>query len=72
MGPLHRATRTVPIVFVSIADPIAGGFIESLARPGGNATGFTSTDYAMGGKWLELLKQIEPQVARVAVIRDSR
>jgi putative ABC transport system substrate-binding protein len=72
MGPLHRATGTVPIVFVSIADPIAGGFIESLARPGGNATGFTSTDYAMGGKWLELLKQIAPQVTRVAVIRDSR
>lgn len=70
MGPLQRATRTVPIVFVSVSDPIAGGFVESLARPGGNATGFTSTDYGMSGKWLELLKQIAPQVTRVGVIRD--
>ena len=60
----------MPIVFVSVADPIAGGFIDSLARPGGNATGFTSYDYGMSGKWLELLKQIAPQVVRVAVIRD--
>ena len=70
MRPLQRATTTVPIVFVSVADPIAGGFIDSLARPGGNATGFTSYDYGMSGKWLELLKQIAPQVVRVAVIRD--
>jgi putative ABC transport system substrate-binding protein len=70
MGPLQRATRTVPIVFVSVSDPIAGGFVESLARPGGNATGFTSTDYSMSGKWLELLRQIAPQVTRVGVIRD--
>ena len=70
MGPLQRATRTVPIVFVSVSDPVAGGFVESLARPGGNATGFTSTDYGMSGKWLEMLKQIAPQVTRVGVIRD--
>jgi putative ABC transport system substrate-binding protein len=72
VGPLQRETRTVPIVFVSVADPIAGGFIESLARPGGNATGFTSSDYGMGGKWLELLKQAAPGTRRVAVIRDPR
>jgi putative ABC transport system substrate-binding protein len=70
MGPLQRATRTIPIVFVSVADPVAGGFVASLARPGGNATGFTSSDYAMSGKLLELLKQIAPQVTRVGVIRD--
>ena len=70
MAPLQRATRTVPIVFVSVADPVAGGFAASLSRPGGNATGFTSIDYGMSGKWLELLKQIAPQVTRVGVIRD--
>ena len=70
MGPVQRATQTVPIVFVSVADPIAGGFIDSLAKPGRNATGFTSSDYGMAGKWLELLKQIAPQVTRVAVLRD--
>jgi putative ABC transport system substrate-binding protein len=70
MRPLQRATATVPIVFVSVADPIAGGFIDSLSRPGGNATGFTSYDYGMSGKWLELLKQTAPQVVRVAIIRD--
>jgi putative ABC transport system substrate-binding protein len=57
-------------VFVSVADPMAGGFVDSLAKPGRNATGFTSTDYGMGGKWLELLKQIAPEVKRVAVLRD--
>ena len=70
MAPLQRATRTVPIVFVSVADPVAGGFVTSLSRPGGNATGFTSIDYGMSGKWLELLKQIAPQIIRVGVIRD--
>ncbi|MGB8892789.1 MAG: ABC transporter substrate-binding protein [Pseudolabrys sp.] len=70
MAPLQRATRTVPIVFVSVADPVAGGFATSLSRPGGNATGFTSIDYGMSGKWLELLKQIAPQITRVGVIRD--
>ena len=68
MAPLQRATRTVPVVFVSVADPVAGGFASSLSRPGGNATGFTSIDYGMSGKWLELLKQIAPQVTRVGVI----
>ncbi len=70
MTPLQRATQTMPIVFVSVADPMAGGFVDSLGKPGRNATGFTSTDYGMGGKWLELLKQIAPEVKRVAVLRD--
>src|SRR5262245_32459954 len=58
LGPLLQATRTVPIVFPAIVDPVGAGFVESLARPGGNATGFMSFEYSMGGKWLELLKQI--------------
>ena len=70
MGPLQRTTQSIPIVFVSVADPIAGGFIANLAQPGGNATGFTSSDYGMSGKWLELLKQIAPDVTRAAIIRD--
>jgi putative ABC transport system substrate-binding protein len=70
MGPLQRATRNIPIVFVSVADPVAGGFVASLARPGGNATGFTSFEYGQSGKWLELLKEIAPAVTRAAVIRD--
>jgi putative tryptophan/tyrosine transport system substrate-binding protein len=70
MGPLQRVTRTVPIVFVSVADPVAGGFIASLAQPGTNATGFTSSDYSMSGKWVELLMQIAPNVTRAAIIRD--
>jgi putative ABC transport system substrate-binding protein len=70
MGPLQRATRTVPIVFVSILDPVAGGFVASLARPGGNATGFMNLEYGLAGKWLELLKQTVPQLTRAAVIRD--
>ena len=65
-----QATRTVPIVFPSAVDPVAAGFIDSLARPGGNATGFLSVEYSIGGKWLELLKQIAPSVTRVAVLRD--
>ena len=71
LGPLLRATRTVPIVFTYAADPVAAGFTDSLARPGGNVTGFTSSGYSMSGKWLQLLKQIAPNVARVAVLRDS-
>jgi putative ABC transport system substrate-binding protein len=67
---LHRAIRTVPIVFAAVTDPVAGGFVESLARPGGNATGFTSAEYGMSAKWLELLKEIDPRVARVAVLYD--
>src|SRR5262249_19570351 len=71
VGPLLQATRTVPIVFPIVADPVAAGFVESLARPGGNATGFMSTEYSMGGKWLELLKQTAPGVTRAAVLRDA-
>ena len=72
LSPLLAATRTVPIVFVTVADPVGGGFVESLARPGGNATGFTVFEYAIGAKWLELLKQIAPGLARAAVLRDSQ
>jgi putative ABC transport system substrate-binding protein len=71
VGPLLQATRTVPIVFTAITDPVGAGFVDSLARPGGNATGFTSFEYGNSGKWLELLKEIAPQVTRVAVLRDS-
>ena len=60
VAPLLQATRVVPIVFVHITDPVGGGFIESLARPGGNATGFIDFEYGISGKWLELLKQIAP------------
>jgi putative ABC transport system substrate-binding protein len=67
---LQQATRTVPIVFVNVADPVGAGFVEGLARPGGNATGFTLFEYGISGKWLELLKEIAPRVARVAVLRD--
>jgi ABC-type uncharacterized transport system substrate-binding protein len=70
LGPLQRATRTVPIVFVQVSDPVGAGFVESLAHPGGNATGFTQFEYGMSGKWLELLKQIAPHVKRAAVVRD--
>jgi putative ABC transport system substrate-binding protein len=70
IGPLMRATRTVPIVFPIIVDPVAGGFVDSLAHPGGNATGFMLFEYSISGKWLELLKQIAPGVMRVAVLGD--
>jgi ABC-type uncharacterized transport system substrate-binding protein len=70
VGPLLQATRTVPIVFTQTPDPIGAGFVDSLARPGANATGFSIFDYNIAGKWLELLKQIAPGVTRVAVIRD--
>jgi ABC-type uncharacterized transport system substrate-binding protein len=68
--PLLQATRTVPIVFVNVIDPVGAGFVASLAQPGGNATGFTIFEYGMSGKWLELLKQIAPRVTRAAVLRD--
>jgi ABC-type uncharacterized transport system substrate-binding protein len=71
VGPLLEATRTVPIVFPIVADPVGAGFVESLARPGGNATGFMNLEYGMGGKWLELLKEIAPSVTRAAIIRDT-
>jgi ABC-type uncharacterized transport system substrate-binding protein len=70
VGPLLQATRTVPIVFVVVPDPVGAGFVNSLARPGGNATGFLQFEYSMSGKWLELLKEIAPRVTRAAVIRD--
>jgi putative ABC transport system substrate-binding protein len=70
LGPLLQATRTVPIVFANVTDPVGAGFIDSLARPGGNVTGFTQFEYGISAKWLELLKQIAPGVTRVAVLRD--
>jgi putative ABC transport system substrate-binding protein len=70
VGPLLQATHTVPIIFTQTPDPVGAGFVDSLARPGGNATGFSAFDYSVGGKWLEMLKQIAPGVTRVAVIRD--
>ena len=70
VGPLLQVTRTVPIVFPVAGDPVGAGFVDSLARPGGNATGFMTFEYSMGGKWLELLKQIAPGVTRAAVLRD--
>ena len=71
VGPLLQATRTVPIVFTTVIDPVGGGYVDSLARPGGNATGFMVYEFSIGGKWLELLKQIAPGVTRVAVLRDA-
>jgi len=69
--PLQQATHTVPIVFTSVIDPVGGGFVDSLARPGGNTTGFTLFEYGLSGKWPELLKQIAPSVTRAAVLRDA-
>jgi len=69
--PLLQATRTVPIVFVAVADPVGSGFVDSLAQPGGNATGFMVFDHDSSAKWLELLKEIVPSVTRAAVLRDS-
>ena len=70
VAPLLQATRAVPIVFALVIDPVGAGFVASLAQPGGNATGFTIFEYSMSGKWLELLKEIAPNVRRVAVLRD--
>jgi putative ABC transport system substrate-binding protein len=70
LGSLLQVTRPVPIVFVQVTDPVGGGFVASLAQPGGNATGFTQFEYSIGGKWLELLKEIAPRVTRVAVLRN--
>jgi len=67
---LQRATRTVPIVFTNVTDPVGGGLVASLARPGGNTTGLTLSEYGLSGKWLELLKEIAPRVTRAAVLRD--
>jgi len=70
VGPVLQATRTVPVVFPIVVDPVGSGFVDSLSRPGGNATGFLTFEYSLSGKWLELLKQIAPGVTRVAVFRD--
>jgi putative ABC transport system substrate-binding protein len=71
LAPLLQVTRTVPIVFVGIVDPVGSGFVNSLSRPGGNATGFMMFDYDLSAKWLELLKQIAPSVTRAVILRDS-
>jgi putative tryptophan/tyrosine transport system substrate-binding protein len=71
VSALQQITRTVPIVFVGVADPVGGGFVASLASPGGNTTGFTVYEYAISGKWLELLKEVAPRIQRAAILRDS-
>jgi putative tryptophan/tyrosine transport system substrate-binding protein len=70
VGPLLQVTRSVPVVFMTVVDPVGAGFVTSLARPGGNATGFTNFEYGLSGKWLELLKQMAPGVTRAAILRD--
>src|SRR5262245_1885481 len=70
VAPMRQATRTIPIVFTNLADPIGAGVVQSLARPGGNATGFLNFEYSLSGKWVELLKQIAPHVGRAAVLRE--
>jgi putative ABC transport system substrate-binding protein len=71
VGPLQHVTRTVPVIFVNVTDPVAGGFVDNLAQPGGNASGFTLFEYAISAKWLELLKEIAPAVTRAAVFYNS-
>jgi putative ABC transport system substrate-binding protein len=71
VSALQKATRSVPIVFANVTDPVGGGLVASLARPGGNATGFVTSEFGFAGKWLELLKEVAPRVKRVAVLRDS-
>ncbi len=71
VGPMIQATRTVPIVFVFTTDPVGSGFVDSLSRPGGNATGFMAFEFSLNAKWLELLKEIAPGVTRAAVLRDA-
>jgi putative ABC transport system substrate-binding protein len=71
LAPLLQATRTMPIVFTNVADPVGAGYVDSLSRPGGNVTGFSNFEYNIAGKWLELLKEIAPGVTRVAVLRES-
>jgi putative tryptophan/tyrosine transport system substrate-binding protein len=72
VGPLLQMTRSIPIVFTNVVDPVGSGYVASLSRPGGNATGFTQFEYRISGKWLELLREVAPSVSRVAVIRDPR
>jgi ABC-type uncharacterized transport system substrate-binding protein len=71
VSPLLKASRTIPIVFTTVADPVGAGYVESLARPNGNTTGFINFEYAIGGKWLELLKEVAPGVTQVAVLREA-
>jgi putative ABC transport system substrate-binding protein len=71
IAALQQTTRTIPIVFTSVADPVGAGFVETLAHPGGNITGFSTFEYTLSGKWLELLKEIAPGVTRAAVLRDA-
>ena len=71
LAPLQQATRTIPIVFVNVPDPVGAGFVQSMAHPGGNITGFSNFEYSMSGKWAELLKQIAPKATRALVLRDS-
>jgi putative tryptophan/tyrosine transport system substrate-binding protein len=71
LGPLRQVSRSVPTVFTGVSDPVGAGYVESLARPGGNATGFISFEWSISGKWLELLKEITPGVTRAVVLRDS-
>jgi putative ABC transport system substrate-binding protein len=71
-GPLLQLTRSIPVVFTIVPDPVGAGFVDSLARPGGNATGIASFEYTIGGKWVDLLKEVSPQLSRVAVLRDAR
>jgi hypothetical protein len=71
VAALQQTTRTVPIVFASVVDPVGGGFVDSMGGPGGNTTGFTLFEYGLSGKWLELLRQIAPSVTRAAVLRDA-
>ena len=70
MDAMQRATRTVPVVFVVVPDPVGAGYADTLARPGGNATGFAQFEFGIGGKWLELLKELAPGLKRAGVIRD--
>jgi putative tryptophan/tyrosine transport system substrate-binding protein len=70
VGPLQQLTRTIPIVFVNVPDPVGAGFVQSMAHPGGNITGFLNFEYSIGGKWAELLKQVAPKVTRALVFRD--
>ena len=70
VGALQHVTRTLPIVFVQVTDPVGAGFVDTLARPGGNTTGFMLFEYSLAGKWLELLKQMTPGMTRTAILRD--
>src|SRR5262249_61523822 len=70
-SPVLEATRTIPVVMTNVPDPVGAGWVQSLARPGGNATGFTNFEYSLGGKWVEWLKQIAPGITRAVVLRSA-